>query len=99
MPYISKEARLRLSQGGQPENAGELAYHIYKEMLGVYQAKGSNFHAAVTAMSAYKIFRIPFTLSRLEADGVLELVRLEFYRRVVAPYEDMKREENGDVEA
>lgn len=29
--------------------------------------------------------------------GVLEAVKQEFYRRVVAPYEDKKREENGDV--
>ena len=29
--------------------------------------------------------------------GVLECVKLEMYRRVVAPYEDEKREINGDV--
>ena len=29
--------------------------------------------------------------------GVLEAVKLEFYRRAVAPYEDTKREANGDV--
>lgn len=29
--------------------------------------------------------------------GVLECVKLEFYRRAVAPYEDKKKEENGDV--
>lgn len=29
--------------------------------------------------------------------GVLESVKLEFYRRMVAPYEDKKIEENGDV--
>lgn len=31
------------------------------------------------------------------AIGVLECVKLELYRRMVAPYEDKKREENGDV--
>jgi len=30
MPYIKKEARTRLEQGGQPENAGELNYSISK---------------------------------------------------------------------
>lgn len=30
--------------------------------------------------------------------GVLEAVKLEFYRRKVAPYEDQKRDENGDIE-
>jgi hypothetical protein len=29
--------------------------------------------------------------------GVLECVKQELYRRVVAPYENMKAQENGDV--
>jgi len=29
--------------------------------------------------------------------GALESAKLEFYRRVVSPYEDLKRELNGDV--
>jgi hypothetical protein len=32
-----------------------------------------------------------------EVVGVLECVKQEFYRRMVAPYEDKKIEENGDV--
>lgn len=32
-----------------------------------------------------------------EVIGVLECVKLEFYRRVAAPYEDKKIKENGDV--
>ena len=32
-----------------------------------------------------------------EVIGVLECVKLEMYRRAVVPYEDKKREENGDV--
>ncbi|MBM3291085.1 hypothetical protein FJY84_00215 [Candidatus Bathyarchaeota archaeon] len=31
------------------------------------------------------------------AMGVLECCKLEFYRRVVAPYEDTKIKESGDV--
>jgi hypothetical protein len=31
------------------------------------------------------------------AIGVLESIKLEFYRRAVAPYEDIKIKENGDV--
>lgn len=30
MPYISKDARLRIDNGGKPENAGELNYSITK---------------------------------------------------------------------
>lgn len=29
--------------------------------------------------------------------GVLECAKLELYRRIAAPYEDRKRNENGDV--
>lgn len=32
-----------------------------------------------------------------EIIGVLECAKLEFYRRVVTPYEEKKRKENGDV--
>lgn len=32
-----------------------------------------------------------------EAVGVLECAKLELYRRIVAPYEDLKIEEAGDV--
>jgi len=32
-----------------------------------------------------------------EVVGVLECAKLELYRRVAAPYEDERKEENGDV--
>ena len=32
-----------------------------------------------------------------KAVGVLECIKLEYYRRVAAPYEDLKVEEAGDV--
>lgn len=32
-----------------------------------------------------------------EVTGVLETLKLEFYRRFTGPYEDRKREENGDA--
>jgi len=35
--------------------------------------------------------------TRNEIVGVLECAKLEFYRRKVAPYEDIKIKENGDV--
>jgi len=30
--------------------------------------------------------------------GVLDAAKAEFYRKIVAPYEDTKIEENGDIE-
>ena len=32
-----------------------------------------------------------------EIMGALESAKLEFYRRVAVPYEELKRKENGDV--
>jgi hypothetical protein len=32
-----------------------------------------------------------------EVIGVLECAKLELYRRIVSPYEDIKIQENGDV--
>jgi hypothetical protein len=32
-----------------------------------------------------------------QAIGILETVKMELYRRALAPYEDKKIEENGDV--
>ena len=32
-----------------------------------------------------------------KAVGVLECIKLEYYRRVAAPYEDLKIKESGDV--
>lgn len=32
-----------------------------------------------------------------EAIGILECVKMEFYRRIAAPYEDEKMIQNGDV--
>lgn len=32
-----------------------------------------------------------------EVIGVLECAKLEFYRRIAAPYEDIKCKQNGDV--
>ena len=40
----------------------------------------------------------PMSYSKInEVIGVLECVKLEFYRRAAAPYEDIKIKENGDV--
>jgi len=32
-----------------------------------------------------------------KAIGVLECIKLEFYRRIAAPYEDLKIKDSGDV--
>lgn len=45
-----------------------------------------------------KAFNTPYSYQDLnELIGVLEAAKLEFYRKVVAPYEEVKILENGDV--
>ena len=44
-----------------------------------------------------EIYAVPSYTKYNSAIGVLECVKQEFYRRVVAPYEDQKIAQNGDV--
>ena len=84
MPYIDGNARERLSSGSAPDGPGELNY-------------------AVTRLVDEYLKRLAERDGRLryahvnEAVGVLECAKLELYRRIAAPYEDEKIDENGDV--
>ncbi len=80
MPYIDKDARQRLEEGGEPETAGELNYVISKIADRYLIAKGGLRYANIN-----------------EVIGALECAKLEFYRRIAAPYEDTKIESAGDV--
>lgn len=51
----------------------------------------------------YFLFKLAKTQCKRYSDyaafiGELEAAKLEIYRRLIAPYEDKKIEENGDVE-
>ena len=80
MPYVSKDARSRLDDGGKPEDSGELNYVITKMVDGYLCRKEGLRYTNIN-----------------EVVGVLECLKLEFYRRVAAPYEDVKLQESGDV--
>lgn len=84
MPYIDKEAKLRLgnpSSQPSPTTAGELTYVIWRTVLGYVRDNGTRYQTFCDIL------------------GALTAVRMEFYRRKVAPYEDGKIAENGDVGA
>lgn len=51
----------------------------------------------VTKIVATYIGKAPTYALINDAIGVLECAKLEMYRRIVAPYEDKKKEENGEV--
>lgn len=84
MPYIDQAARDRLTSGRAPESAGELNYAVTR-LVDDYLARA----AERQGRTRYAHLN--------EAIGVLECAKLELYRRVAAPYEEMKAAENGDV--
>ena len=86
MPYIEQEQRrkfdkLILRLSENIETAGELNYVLTKIC-----------HNAVYPIMGFFSYQ---DLNRVI--GVLESAKQEFYRTVVAPYEDQKRKENGSV--
>jgi hypothetical protein len=91
MPYISQEDRKWFDglhacfSKNPPANAGELNYLF--TLLAHYYLDGKiadgKYEANYQAMN--------------DVLGALEGCKLELYRRRVAPYEDIKIRENGDV--
>jgi len=87
MPYIKKEDRPKYERA-------------LGELIGILKARPVD---QIDGELNYIITRILkesyplryFNLNR--AMGVLECCKLEFYRRVAAPYEDTKIKDNGDV--
>ena len=87
MPYIVQEDR--------PQ---------YEEVLDqLITLLKSNPPEAIDGHLNYVVTRIIKGIYRLryyhinKAIGVLECIKMEFYRRVAAPYEDTKIDQNGDV--
>jgi hypothetical protein len=83
MPYINEDAREELNYR-PPENAGELNFALTR-MVQMYLYGDSDRDYK----TSYQRFN--------DAMGALEGCKLELYRRLIAPYEDAKIEENGDV--
>jgi len=81
VPYIKDENGKR--EDPSLETPGELNYIICKICLEYEE------HHMKEGKESYKLHN--------EIMGVLECAKLEWYRRKVAPYEDKKIEENGDI--
>jgi len=84
MPYIDKAIRQRVNW---------LIDNLYGEMIS----------AGVKGTLNYFLFRLAKRCCRNYGDysrfiAELECAKMEIYRRQLAPYEDKKIEENGDVE-
>lgn len=81
MPYIEQHRRPRIDACVQA-----LAQSI--------ESDGELNYAITRLLLAQK----PCSYAKFNAlVGVLECCKLEFYRRAVAPYENIKRDQNGDA--
>lgn len=87
MPYITQEERPQYDE-------------VLGELIGLLKEKPPE---SVDGHLNYVVTRVikevyPLRYYHInKAMGVLECIQHEFYRRVAAPYEDTKIEQNGDV--
>lgn len=97
MPYVKQQdrdfyeevnalirARMYVGASRQPEEPGSLTTGVLTYLVAEL---GESYRAAFG--DSYQVFS--------EIMAAFENGAREFYRRVVAPYEDQKRAENGDV--
>lgn len=84
MPYIPEAHRRSMERGWPASNAGELTYELTQVVLSYLN------RCAVEVGPKFGDYA--------EAIAALECTKLEMYRRSVAPYEDTKIAENGDLE-
>lgn len=82
MPYIDQASRQELWHGRLAQTPGELNF-VIAEICNAY------LDMKCAGANNYSEFN--------EVIGVLECQKLELYRRLVAPYEDKKLEQSGDV--
>ncbi|NIM46145.1 MAG: hypothetical protein GTN80_10160 [Nitrososphaeria archaeon] len=87
MPYIKPEKR------GKYERALEELIGILKS-LPAEEVDGELNYVVTNILKEVYPLRY-FHINK--AIGVLECIKQEFYRRVAAPYEDIKMKESGDV--
>lgn len=88
MPYIKEEDRKRLDQA-IAEATDALKGKEFSDTLGDINYFFSRVLSGVMGSTSYPKVAM--------ATGVLENIKQEFYRRVAAPYEDMKIRANGDI--
>ena len=87
MPYIKTEKRVKYEKALN-ELVGILKSLPLEEVDGELNYVVTKILKGVYPLKYYHLNK---------AIGVLECIKLEFYRRVAAPYEDVKIKESGDV--
>ena len=87
MPYIKTEKRVKYDKALH-ELVGILKSLPQEEVDGELNYVVTKILKGVYPLKYYHLNK---------AIGALECIKLEFYRRVAAPYEDVKIKESGDV--
>jgi hypothetical protein len=84
MPYIPVERREEIMEGSKVNTPGELTW-VLTAAINLY-LKDRTLHKDDNTFVDYA-----------DVLAALEATKLEFYRRIVAPYEEQKCFDNGDV--
>jgi len=85
MPYIMKEMRP--------------AFDIHLDNIGPHTTSAGDLNYCISRLVGYYIKSHGKSYTTMnDCIGVLEAAKLELYRRLTAPYEDVKIKENGDVD-
>ncbi|KKN25215.1 hypothetical protein LCGC14_0886960 [marine sediment metagenome] len=94
MPYITQSKREEIIEENDVFGDGMIYHHIVMEHID----KPGELNYAITEMMINYLNRKGVSYTNMnEVIGVLECAKLELYRRMTAPYEDVKIDENGDV--
>lgn len=94
MPYVNKDIREELEY---PLNV--MSGHLESLLLNNKENRAGILNYVITSLidSAYGPLVDAKYKDYNEAIGMLECCKLEFYRKAVSPYEDLKERENGKV--
>lgn len=111
MPYITKAARIELSEGREPQTTGELNYLICKTAH-----SGGQINDIFRVIKKYKPNELTSYAKLNDIMGALdgarrelmrrhkqmsartvEYVQSDFYRETVAPFEELAINWNGDI--
>jgi len=95
MPYIEKKARV-LYDGLLCALINMLRTKVYSQGFYKQDADIGHLNYCITKLITKAIEPKSYA-DMNEVIGVLESVKQEYYRRVVVPYENKKKKQNGDV--
>lgn len=90
MPYIPQARRDLLGLEGMASEPGDLAYVVYREALSTL-----GIDPVTGFLRPGK--KAPTFAQYAAVLGAIEGAKLEIYRRLVAKYEDLKIDQNGDL--